>query len=318
VLRQLTKSLSAFTVLATTVILGASAAAAANQNASNSADSAAANAAQTSQWGSQGQNANSTSGNSGCWEFCTGGGGNLNLQSQNLGLAAFTGQWADSIALAKQNAVNANVPVTIAGKGRVGSGSSSANQNLNNTANSEAANAAATNQRGNQNQNANGSSGNSGCNKFCTGGGGNINKQSQSLAELAATHQAAASAALAKQNAVNANVPVTIVGSADKGWGNDGFGQSHKGSGANQNANNSASSAAANASTTRQTGNQHQNSNTSSGNDGWGKFSAGGGGNITPQAQDLVELAHTQQGAISAGLAAQWATNGASPVSIGG
>jgi len=325
-IRQFTKSLSAVAVLATTVILGASAATAANQNASNSADSGAANAAQTYQHGNQGQNADSSSGNSGCWEFCTGGGGNLNLQSQSLGQASFTNQWADSLALAKQDAINANVPVNIGGSGK-GSGSSSANQNLSNSANSEAANAAATKQQGNQDQNANSSSGNDGCSKFCTGGGGNINKQSQDLAQLSKTQQQAASAALAKQNAINANVPVTIGSSkdshdqgwSDKGWGSDGWGKSGKGSGANQNAHNSASSAAANASATTQTGNQHQNSDTSSGNDGHGgKFSAGGGGNITPQAQDLVQLAKTQQGAISAGLAAQFATNGASPVSIGG
>jgi hypothetical protein len=312
--------LSAFSVLTMAIVLGASAATAANQNASNSADSAAANAALTSQYGTQGQNANSSSGNSGCWEFCTGGGGNLNLQSQNLGQAAFTDQWAESAALANQNAVNANVPVTIAGKGKVGSSPSSANQWADNSANSTATNASATKQGANQNQNANGSSGNSGCSKFCTGGGGNINKQSQDLAQLAATHQAAASAALAKQNAVNANVPVTIVGIADgkDGWGSDGWGGSGKSSGANQNANNSASSAAANASVTHQGANQNQNSNTSSGNSGGGgKFSAGGGGNITPQSQDLVQLAKTQQGSISAAVAAQLATNGSSPVSIG-
>jgi hypothetical protein len=323
-LRTITKSLSAFSVLTMTVILGASAATAASQNASNSADSAAANASLTKQSGDQGQNANSSSGNSGCWEFCTGGGGNLTLQSQSLGQAAFTGQWAESAALAKQNAVNANVPVTIAGKGKVGSSPSSANQWADNSANSNATNASATKQDADQNQNANSNSGNSGCSKFCTGGGGNITKQGQDLAQLAATHQSAASAALAKQNAVNANVPVTIVGIADHGsgkdgWGSDGWGNSGKSSGANQNASNSASSAAANASVTHQDADQNQNSNASSGNSGGGgKFSAGGGGNITPQSQDLVQLAKTQQGSISAAVAGQLATNGASPVSIGG
>src|SRR3954468_16999290 len=106
-IRHVSKSLSAFAVLATTIILGASAATAAGQNASNNADSAAANAAKTSQYGNQGQNANSSSGSNGCWEFCTGGGGNLTLQSQSLEQGALTQQWADSAALAKQNAVNA-------------------------------------------------------------------------------------------------------------------------------------------------------------------------------------------------------------------
>jgi hypothetical protein len=224
--------------------------------------------------------------------------------------------------LAKQNAVNANVPVTIAGKGTVGSSPSSANQYADNSARSNATNASATKQKANQNQNANSSSGNSGCSKFCTGGGGNIDKQSQDLAQVAKTQQAAASAALAKQNAVNANVPVTIVGIADhgdRGWGNDGFGKSGKSSGANQAVSNHAYSTAANASVTKQGANQNQNSNSSSGNDGHGgKFATGGGGNITPQSQDLVQLAKTQQGSISAAIAHELATNGASPVSIAG
>jgi hypothetical protein len=310
-----TKSLSAFAVLTTAIILGASAAGAAGQSASNSADSAAANAAKTSQYGNQGQNANSSSGADGCWEFCTGGGGNLTLQSQALEQGALTQQWADSAALAKQNAVNANVPVTIAGKGKIGASPSSANQYADNSASSEAANAAATNQGANQDQNANSSSG-SGGGKFATGGGGNITKQGQDLSQLSATAQHAASAALAKQNLVNANVPVTIVGI---GFG-DGF-HADKGSsdwgGANQRADNSASSAAANAALTNQHANQSQDANSASGPDG-GKFATGGGGNVTPQAQGLVQLAKTQQGSISSALAGEFATNGASPVNIGG
>jgi len=315
--------LSAFAVLATTVILGASAATAANQNASNSADSAAANASLTKQGAGQNQNANSSSGSDGCYSFCTGGGGNLTLQSQFLGQAAFTDQWASSAALAKQNAVNANVPVTIVGKGHVGSSPSSANQWADNSANSNATNASATKQGADQNQNANSSSGSGGCYKFCTGGGGNITKQGQDLAQLAKTDQNAESAALAKQNLVNANVPVTIVGSSGKDGhdGQDGWkgfdGGWGKGSGANQNASNSASSAAANASLTHQGANQNQNSNASSGTSGGGKFATGGGGNITAQGQDLVQLAKTQQGAISAAVAGQFNTNASSPVDIG-
>jgi len=315
-LRSISKSLGAVAVLATTVILGASGAMAANQNAANSADSTAANASLTHQGAGQNQNANSSSGAGNC-EFCTGGGGNLTLQDQALGQAAFTGQWADSAALAKQNAVNANVPVTIVGKGKVGSSPSSANQNVANSADSNASNASATKQDANQNQNANSSSG-SGGGKFSTGGGGNITKQGQDLAQLAATEQWAASAALAKQNAVNANVPVTIVGSSDWGWdgkdGNDGV--SKGSSGANQNAANSANSTSANASLTKQNADQNQNADSSSGSGG-GKFSTGGGGNVTGQAQDLAQLAKTQQHAISASLAAQLATNAASPVNIG-
>lgn len=311
-------------MLTTTILLGTSAATAADQKASNSADSAAANASLTKQGAGQNQDANSSSGSDGCYSFCTGGGGNLTLQSQFLGQAAFTDQWAASAALAKQNAVNANVPVTIVGKGTVHSSPSSANQWADNSANSSATNASATKQDADQNQNANSSSGSSGCYKFCTGGGGNITKQGQDLAQLAKTHQAAESEALAKQNLVNANVPVTIVGSSKDGkdgkdgyggWGwNGGWG---KDSGANQHATNHAYSTSANASATHQGANQNQNSNASSGTSGGGKFATGGGGNITAQAQDLVQLAKTQQSALSAALASQLNTNVASPVNIG-
>jgi len=188
-IRHFTKSLGAAAIVATTILLGTSAAVAASQNASNSADSAAANASLTKQGAGQSQDANSSSGNDGCYSFCTGGGGNLTLQSQFLGQAAFTDQWASSAALAKQNAVNANVPVTIAGKGHIDSSPSSANQWADNSASSNATNASATKQGADQNQNANSSSGNSGCYKFCTGGGGNITKQGQDLAQLAHTNQ---------------------------------------------------------------------------------------------------------------------------------
>jgi hypothetical protein len=67
---------------------------------------------------------------------------------------------------------------------------------------------------------------------------------------------------------------------------------------------------------TKQNADQNQNADSSSGSGG-GKFSTGGGGNVTGQAQDLAQLAKTQQHAISASLAAQLATNAATPVNIG-
>jgi hypothetical protein len=313
VIRKLTKSVSAASVLAAALFFGAGAAAAAAQDPGNRADSGAANASGTSQHGNQDQNASSTSGNSGCWSYCTGGGGNITPQSQDLGQWANTEQFAASAGIAGQHAVNANVPVTIVGEGNVWGGSSGgAHQDLHNSASSAAANASSTRQHGDQSQNADSSSGNDGCSKFCTGGGGNITPQEQQLGQKANTEQAAASIALAKQHALNANVPVTIVGWGDVKHGSDGWG------GANQNAWNSASSAAANASSTNQHGNQSQNSDTSSGNDGGGHFVAGGGGNIAPQAQSLFQGSNTVQAAESAALAGQWLNNANAGVGIGG
>jgi len=298
---------------------------AASQNASNSADSAALNAADTTQYGNQQQNAQSNSGNSGCWSFCGGGGGNVTGQSQWLDQNSNTSQFALSAGIAKQNAVNANVPVTIVGKGHVDAKSGGANQNLDNSANSAALNASETKQKGNQDQNAESSSGNSGCSKFCGGGGGNVTAQDQWQNQNANTEQAAASIALAKQNAVNANVPVTIVGSSDNkdhgkqdgNWDSGSNWGGSKSGGAEQNANNSASSFAANFASTTQHGNQNQNADSDSGSWGGGKFGAGGGGNVTPQLQKLSQNANTEQAAISAAVAAQWLTNANAGVDIG-
>jgi hypothetical protein len=299
-------------VLAAALFFGAGAAAAASQHARNAADSGAANASDTNQHGNQDQNASSSSGNTGCWSYCTGGGGNITPQSQDLGQWANTEQIAASAGSAGQHAVNANVPVTIVGEGNVWGGTNGgATQNVTNSASSAAANASSTRQSGNQRQNADSSSGNDGCSRFCAGGGGNLTPQDQSLAQKANTEQAAASIALAKQHVLNANVPVTIVG-----WGDVKSGSGSNG--ANQNASNSASSAAANASSTSQHANQSQDANNSSGNDGGGHFVAGGGGNIAPQAQQLLQGANTLQGSQSAALAAQLLSNAGSGVTIGG
>jgi hypothetical protein len=305
VFRHFVKPLSAVAVLATTVALGASAGMAATQGARNSADSGAANAALTSQSGNQQQNAGSSSGSGGCVKLCTGGGGNITLQDASLDQAALTKQEAASAAEAKQTAVNANVPVTIVGSGVAVAPSGGANQKLDNSASSTAANASATKQSGNQQQNAGSSSGSGGCAKECTGGGGNITNQYADLGQEAATLQAAESLAAAKQNAVNANVPVTIVG----------FGKAiDPPSGANQFADNSASSTAANASATKQSGNQQQNAGTSSGASGGG---TGGGGNIADQAAQMLQGAKTAQGSASAALAAQLLSNASTGVNIG-
>jgi hypothetical protein len=316
VYRSIRKSVSAFVVFTATLALGAGAAAAASQDASNAAESGAANAADTHQYGNQSQHADVTSGNHGCWSYCAGGGGNVTPQSQDLGQWANTEQHALSAALAKQNAVNANVPVTIVGKGKVkhSGKSGGAHQYVDNSADSNAANAAATSQKGNQNQSADVSSGNKGCKKFCAGGGGNVTPQKQHLGQKANTEQKAASISLAKQNAVNANVPVTIVGHGYVGADSNGA----KSGGAWQDATNSAESGAANAAATSQKANQDQHADVSSGSHGGGKFGAGGGGNVTPQAQDLFQGANTEQAAKSAALAAQLLENVQAGVHIGG
>jgi hypothetical protein len=323
-LYRIAKSVGAVAVLTLTLALSSTAASAAKQDADNSANSAAANVSDTTQKGNQHQDADNSSGNHGCYSYCTGGGGNISLQGQLLGQASATEQYADSKALAKQNAVNANVPVTIVGKGHVKGGSDGgAKQDLDNSANSAAANVSDTTQKGNQSQEAENSSGNDGCSKFCTGGGGNISKQKQALGQESETEQDAASKALAKQNAVNANVPVTIVGhdkgkdgkNGHDGWNGDG---ESWGGGAKQDADNTANSAAANVSDTTQKANQHQDADNSSGNDGGGKFAAGGGGNISAQAQGLFQLSETAQSAASKAFAGQFPTNANSPINIGG
>jgi hypothetical protein len=114
----------------------------ANQTAINGAVSAALNVANTNQSNSQTQSA----GSSGCTIGC-GGAGQAQINYQQ----ALTAQLAASEANACQNAVNANVPVNIAGGDIIG-GTSAANQTAGNGALSGAGNAAGTGQDGNQQQ----------------------------------------------------------------------------------------------------------------------------------------------------------------------
>ena len=64
-------------------------------------------------------------------------------QAQVVGQAANTSQSADAESYADQNAVNANVPVSIGG-GNVSGGTSSANQNASNNSSAQASNASLT------------------------------------------------------------------------------------------------------------------------------------------------------------------------------
>jgi hypothetical protein len=201
----------------------------ANQTATNSADSSASNHSNTDQSNNQSQ---TTSGGS-CQIGC-GGNGQAQISSQQ----SLTLQAALSSAHANQNAVNANVPVNIAG-GDVSTGDNSANQTATNSADSSASNHSNTDQSNNQTQSDPGSS----CQIGCGGTG-----QAQLSSQTAFTGQLAASSANAKQNAVNANVPVNIAGGDINSGDNS----------ANQTSTNSGTSSSSNGSGTDQDGGQTQ------------------------------------------------------------
>ena len=129
----------------------------------------------------------------------SGGSGGFQAGAQS----ASTNQAALGAAASYQNAVNANVPVSIAG-GNVTSGPSSAGQTATSSATTDVSNKAKTDQDQHLNQNI---GGNSGCYAGCGGAGG-----FQAGVQNADTNQLAAGAAVSNQNAVNANVPVSIAG----------------------------------------------------------------------------------------------------------
>jgi hypothetical protein len=281
----------------------------ADQVGFNHAGSHAGNRAFTVQGASQGQWADSSSGGSGCWMFCTGGGGNLTPQSQSLGQSANTWQGSASLATAKQDNMNIHAPVTVSGSSKVGGGSGSAQQLASNGASSSAKNTAATGQDADQNQKASSSSGSSGCMQLCTGGGGNLTPQSQDLGQKANTSQGAESIGSANQQLLNVNIPITIVG-----WGSVGS----SGGSATQVALNGASSSAKNTAATEQGASQGQQARSSSGNSGCTSYCTGGGGNLTPQDQNLNQSANTSQQAASAAQANQKVMNVNVPVTIVG
>jgi hypothetical protein len=255
----------------------------ANQAAVSSADSKASNDADTKQKQDQTQN---VGGNSSCSIGCGGAGGaQIGIQK------AETDQWAGSAAVSKQNAVNANVPVNIAG-GDVTSGPSSANQLAVSDADSKATNDADTKQKQDQTQNV---GGNSSCFIGCGGAGA-----AQIGVQSADTQQWAGAAAVSKQNAVNANVPVNIAG------GNITSGPSS----ANQLAVSSADAKATNDADTKQKQDQTQNV----GNDPSCAIGCGGAGG----AQIGIQKAETEQGAFAFGLSDQNAVNANTPVNVAG
>jgi hypothetical protein len=253
----------------------------ANQLASSEADAKASNDADTSQK----QNQDQTVGGGSCSAGC-GGAGAAQIGAQ----LSDTNQNAAALAVSDQNAVNANVPVNVAG-GNITSGPSSANQLANSEAKAKASNDADTTQKQTQTQNVDGSS----CQVGCGGAGA-----AQIGVQAADTQQGAASAAISKQNAVNANVPVNVAG------GNITSGPSS----ANQLANSQAEAKSSNDADTTQKQDQTQNvggsSSCKAGCGGAGGFQAG------------VQLANTSQSAGSLAVSHQNAVNANVPVNVAG
>ncbi|TML42873.1 MAG: hypothetical protein E6G19_13440 [Actinobacteria bacterium] len=255
----------------------------ANQLANSQAEAKSSNEADTTQKQDQTQN---VGGSSSCKVGC-GGAGGFQVGAQ----LADTSQSAGSLAVSKQNAVNANVPVNIAG-GNITSGPSSANQLANSQAEAKSSNDADTTQKQDQTQNVGGSSS---CYFGCGGAGG-----AQIGVQSADTQQWAGAAAISKQNAVNANVPVNVAG------GNITSGPSS----ANQWANSEAEAKASNDADTTQKQKQDQTVGGSSSC----FFGCGGPGG----AQIGIQKADTEQGAFAAGVSLQNAVNSNAPHSVAG
>src|SRR6266566_3833951 len=243
----------------------------ANQLASSDAEAKASNDADTTQKQNQDQTVGSGSCSAGC-----GGAGAAQIGAQ----LSDTNQNAAALAVSDQNAVNANVPVNVAG-GNITSGPSSANQLANSEAKAKASNDADTGQTQDQTQYV---GGNSSCLAGCGGAGG-----FQLGIQKADTQQWAGAFALSDQNAVNANAPVNVAG------GNITSGPSS----ANQWANSEAEAKAQN---------QTVDGNSSC------YFGCGGPG----AAQIGIQKADTEQGAFAAGLSLQNAVNSNTPHSVAG
>jgi hypothetical protein len=255
----------------------------ANQAANSEAEANSSNDADTTQKQDQTQN---VGGSSSCFFGCGGAGGaQIGVQK------ADTEQWAGAAAISKQNAVNANTPVNIAG-GNITSGPSSANQWANSEAEANASNDADTTQKQDQTQNV---GGNSSCLAGCGGAGG-----FQLGIQKAETEQWAGAFALSDQNAVNANAPSNVAG------GNITSGPSS----ANQWANSEAEANASNDADTTQKQDQTQNIGGKSSC----LFGCGGPGG----AQIGIQKADTEQGAFAVGLSLQNAVNSNAPHSIAG
>ena len=263
----------------------------ATQTASSSATTDVSNKAKTD----QDQHLRQNVGGGSCVLGCGGAGGfQAGIQD------AQTNQLAVGVAKSDQNAVNANVPVSIAG-GNVSSGPSSATQTATSNATTDVSNKAKTDQDQHLSQNIGGGS----CLAGCGGPGG-----FQLGVQKADTNQAAIGIAKSDQNAVNANVPVSIAG------GNVSSGPSS----ATQTATSDATTDVSNKAKTDQDQSLHQNlGNKWCGCDGRDMKTqcvagCGGAGGF----QLGVQKADTNQVAAGAAFSNQNAVNSNTPVSTAG
>src|SRR6478672_510263 len=226
----------------------------------------------------------------------SGGSGGFQAGAQS----ASTNQAALGAAKSDQNAVNANVPVSIAG-GNVTSGPSSATQTATSDATTDVSNKAKTDQDQSLHQNLG--------NKWCGCDGRDMKTQCvagcggaggfQLGVQKADTNQVAAGAAFSDQNAVNSNTPVSTAG------GNIYSGPSS----ATQTATSNATTDVSNKAKTDQ--DQHLSQNI-----GGGSCLAGCGG---PGGFQLgVQSAETNQWALGISKSDQNAVNGNAPVSTAG
>jgi hypothetical protein len=253
----------------------------ATQTATSNANADVSNKAKTD----QDQTLNQNVGGSGCYAGCGGAGGfQAGIQD------AQTQQAAIGIAKSDQNAVNANVPVSIAG-GNVSSGPSSATQTASSTATTDVSNKAKTDQDQTLTQNVGGGS----CYAGCGGAGG-----FQLGIQKAETDQLALGVAKSDQNAVNANVPVSIAG-GDVRSGS---------SSATQTATSNANADVSNKAKT----DQEQTLTQDIGGSSSCKAGCGGAGGF----QVGVQKADTNQWALGIAKSDQNAVNGNAPVSIAG
>jgi hypothetical protein len=264
----------------------------ATQTATSNATTDVSNKAKTD----QDQHLSQNIGGGSCLAGC-GGPGGFQLGVQN----AETNQAAIGIAKSDQNAVNANVPVSIAG-GNVSSGPSSATQNATSDATTDVSNKAKTDQDQSLHQNL-------GDNKWCGCEGRDMKTQCvagcggaggfQLGVQKADTNQIAAGAAFSNQNAVNSNTPVSTAG------GNIYSGPSS----ATQTATSNATTDVSNKAKTDQDQDLSQNIGGDSclaGCGGSGGFQAG------------VQSAETNQWALGISKSDQNAVNGNAPVSTAG
>jgi hypothetical protein len=243
----------------------------AKQDVSNTADADASNRSKTD----QDAKATQTAGDRECFSGCGGNG-----QEQNVVQIGKTKQDADADATAKQKALNANAPLLVVG-GDPSAGSSSAKQDVSNTADADASNRSKTDQEAKPTQR--------GGDVWCWSGCGG-NGQEQNVIQIGKTKQDADADAFAKQKALNANSPESVLGEGLRGGS----------SSSNQTARNKADADASNNSKTRQDSHPTQSA---------GKWTCGSGCGGRGQEQNVLQSSKTHQHGRSWGWARQGVVN---------